>query len=56
MKQPVCHVILLRCSSCKRRFQTRANDEDQYKCPHCGEMKEYQAVRMFKPIGPTENK
>lgn len=58
MKLPMCHVILLRCFSCKERFQVEANDADRYQCPHCGEVMEYQAYRppQVKPIGPTENK
>lgn len=55
MKVPVRHVILLRCSSCKKRFQVHANVEDRYQCPHCGEFMEYQSYKP-KPVGPSENK
>ena len=58
MKKPVKHIIVMRCASCKKRFQIDANAEDHYPCPHCGELVKYQAYRMpqVKPIGPTENK
>lgn len=60
MKKPVSHLVLLRCSSCKERFQAKANYDDRYRCPHCGEWMEYSTYKPtpaeLKPIGPMENK
>jgi ribosomal protein L37AE/L43A len=54
------HFILLRCPSCKERFQVDASSGDRYQCPHCKEWMEYRAYKPMpaevKPVGPTENK
>jgi ribosomal protein L37AE/L43A len=60
MKNIKRHIVLLRCPSCKKRFQVDANKEDRYQCPHCKEWMTYAAYKPMptehKPIGPSENK
>ena len=57
LKKPVAHMLVLRCDKCKERFQTKANqEEDKYKCPHCGEIVEYECYRTGPVVGPSEAK
>lgn len=57
LKKPAAHIVVLRCGECKERFQTNANqEEDKYKCPHCGATVKYVCYRTGPVVGPSENK